>query len=325
MTVVIPSRNRSRIVFDLLRYLRQDLEWDCPIIVVDQSDDGGRELHALLQARTSWQVEHIYQDRRGTGCARNEGALAATTPWLLFLDDDVRPVPHYLEAIVQFIETNPWVDAAQGFTDQRDGWDIYQQRPETWRLNAPPATAQRMILMQDRDGVEYFSLSPFARYETLTVGIGSGNFAIRRSCFHAIGGFDEQIEGRGDDSEFGLRLWWYGYRSCLCPAAVVFHLREESGGTRETPSFFSRLLAPEPCPGWTYFYMKWFPGTPYHQMIVWQVLRWLRRPWALPIKLARLRNSIVEARRRLLAGPIYLSAPTPRTSLSLRRSHSAGN
>ena len=40
-TVVVPTRNRPRAALELARYLRLELGWRCPIVIVDQS---GKEL-----------------------------------------------------------------------------------------------------------------------------------------------------------------------------------------------------------------------------------------------------------------------------------------
>jgi glycosyltransferase involved in cell wall biosynthesis len=49
-TVIIPTRNRPASAFGLLKYLREQLGWECCIVVVDQSDDHGEELASLVKA-----------------------------------------------------------------------------------------------------------------------------------------------------------------------------------------------------------------------------------------------------------------------------------
>jgi GT2 family glycosyltransferase len=177
-------------------------------------------------------------------------ALAAT-PWLLFLDDDVRPSRGYWHALANFLEANNWADAVQGATEQKDAWLEYCRTGVARSTNTRNGCrASRTHCPREFSGVEWLTTSPWADYEALTIGTGSGNFAISRRAFLGAGGFDEQIEGLGDDREFGLRLWWYGYRVVLCPAAIAYHLREPSGGIRgERKSRIARLFDPEPSPG----------------------------------------------------------------------------
>jgi GT2 family glycosyltransferase len=316
-TVVIPTRNRPAAAFELLRYLREELGWACPVVIVDQSDDGGEALASLLRDGRLAGVRHRPQKERGTGFARNAGASVAQTAWLILLDDDVWPTRDYLETLARYIAENPWLDAVQPGLKQRDEWDAYRQDPERWlaeRRRKPPA---RKPPPPSWDAVKWFIGNAWTRYETLTIGVASGNLAISRRAFVGAGGFDEQIEGRGDDSEFGLRLWWYGYRVGVFPTAVAFHLREEHGGTRDSglSSRWHRLLVPEPAVGWTYFHLKWFPGHVAWQMVREHALLGAKRPWTLPIKLVRLWRSFDLARERLRTGPRYMAPPVPRGSL----------
>jgi GT2 family glycosyltransferase len=314
-TVIIPTRDRPACVLALLQYLRQDLGWTCPVIVVDQSDDRGAALAAQLSTGELGTVRHQPQEERGTGVARNAGARLATTDWLLLLDDDVRPARGYLEALCRFIARNPWLDAVQPGLKQPDAWEAYRQDPERWlaERHSKPLARHRLPASRQADAVLWFMSNPRSRYQVLTIGVGSGNLAISRRAFEGVGGFDEHIEGRGDDADFGLRLWWYGYRTCVFPYAVAFHLREAQGGLRLVRPLWERLLDPEPAAGWMYFYLKWFPGPIYRAQVrhhIWKAV--VVRPWVLPIKWLRLRRSIALAKARLRSGPRYLSPPVSR-------------
>ena len=311
-TVVIPTRNRPLGVMAMLRYLRVDLGWTCPVVVVDQSDDGGTALARALQDGDVAGVQHLRQRERGTGVARNAGARLVRTAWLLLLDDDVRPARGYLEAIGAHIDANPWLDAVQPGLEQRAPWEEYQRDPAAWLAKRATMPPERIAPTPAWDGVRWFTNSPRTGFGALTVGVASGNLAISRRAFVGVGGFDEQIQGRGDDSEFGVRLWWYGYRVCILPQPVAFHLREPHGGTRGAVSRWERLLAPEPPVGWVYFHLKWFPGTPLADMRREYLRGALRRPWTLPVRLLRFRKSLSIARARLASGPRYLSKPQPR-------------
>lgn len=313
-TVIIPTRNRATLVLDLLRYLRGELGWDCPLILVDQSDDQGAALAAGLTAAGWADVRHVPQDRRGTGVGRNTGAQLATTAWLVFLDDDVWPEAGYLAALAAFIAANPWLDGVHGSLETRAAWAHYRYDPVVWRAARAAASRRRELYPPAMDGVSWFTSSPWTKYQTLTIGLASGNLAIQRQAFLGVGGFDEQIAGVGDDRELGVRLWWYGYRIALAPTVVGFHLRAAQGGLRPLRSRWAGLFDPEPAPGWLYFYLRWFPGLPYRQLVQAQLWRWVRRPWLLPIKAVRLQRAIRQARRCISAGPRYLAAPLPRAT-----------
>lgn len=321
LTVLVPTRNRPRVTADLVAHLRRELGWTSPVVLVDQSDDGGTALAALLEtlpeAVRSGVVHHV-DSRRGTGAARNAAAVLAKTPWLLLLDDDVRPTADYLATLGDFLDQRPWLDGAVPGLEQDAAWRAYREDPEGWlghrRASAPARAQSRDRYPETWDGVQWFTGSPWSGWETPAIGVSSGNLAIRRAAYFGVGGFDERIEGLGDDREFGLRLWWYGYRVATCPEALAFHLRSPAGGTRLAGGRLANLWRPEPDVGWVYLYLKWFPGLPTRRMLAGRLVKALRRPWTVPIKIVRLWRAVAEARRRLDAGPALLSEPVPRAA-----------
>jgi GT2 family glycosyltransferase len=307
-SLLIPTRNRPHHVVDLVRHVREELGWAMPILIADQSDDGGDQLRSLLPGVDA--VEHFAVDRCGTNHGRNEAARRSRSEWLLFLDDDVRPGDDYLEALTSFIDENPWVDAVQCSTQQRDAWQKYLIGE--WHAAAGYEPLSRLSPAQHWSGVQWFTGSPQAEHQALAIGVGAGNLAIARKAYFGCGGFDERLRGPGEDREFGLRLWWFGYRCCLCPDAVAFHLREPLGGRRETRSRWAGLFDPEPAPSWIYFHMKWFPGRPTLELIAHYALKFAAKPWKAPVKFIRLFRSIKLARQLIAAGPMYCSNPVPR-------------
>ncbi|HEV8722669.1 MAG TPA: glycosyltransferase [Candidatus Binatia bacterium] len=310
-TVIIPTRNRDRSALELLFYLRRSLEWGCPIVVVDQSDDRGKELANQIKDSQLNGILHFVHNQRGTSAGRNQGARLAATDWLLFLDDDVRPAAGYLESVTNYLKQNPWIDAVQPGLEQQVAWQQYRKDPKSWNRQRLDVHV-RLPESEDKDGVLWFTSSAVAGFETATIGIASGNFAISRAAYFGAGGFDEQMEGLGEDREFGLRLWWYGYRVYLYPQAVAFHLRESAGGLRYRKSRLSRIFDPEPAVGSVYFYLKWFPGKPYRRMIGGHFWKQWKRPWVAPLKVIRLYRAIAQAKRRLARGAVYLAKPRPR-------------
>lgn len=309
ITVVIPTYNRAAGVAQLLAYLRNELGWRQPIVVVDQSDGPA----STPPARNDNDILWLRPTKKGPGSARNRGASQANTGWLVFLDDDVRPAVGYLEAVRRFVEDNPWVDTVHTAVRGPEDWKRYQHNPGAWLDAWSTSAPERSLPLPSSDAVSWFTQSPWSNYETLTIGMPSGTVAVRTAAFIGSGGFDEQVDGLGDDREFGLRLWWLGYRTAYCPKAVAFHLKDDEGGLRLDGSRLRMLLRPEPAPSWLYFQFKWFPGQPTAALkrhLLWRAL--VRKPQAAPIKLLRLRRAVAEAHRRLAEGPVYLRPPLSR-------------
>jgi GT2 family glycosyltransferase len=296
--------------FELVEYLRTKLAWTCPIVLIDQSDDEGAELARLLRESCFRDVFQQVQHQRGTSAARNLGAGYVTSSWIIFIDDDVRPADDYLDNLHAFLEANPWVDAVQGKVEY--DWDEYNGDRIRWDAVHTRVNGTRQAAEKHWGGLEYLLRTPKAKYSCMVLGLGSGNLAISKAAFESAGGFDEQCEGLGEDIELGLRLWWFGYRSCLCPGVVGFHLRASYGGTRNERSRWQTLFNPEPPVSLTYFLLKWFPGRPFWEEISKHAAKWFRRPWVIPIKIIRLWRSMRIAKKRLIAGPRYLRAPVCR-------------
>src|SRR5712675_490420 len=95
ITVVIPTYNRGPIVVETLRRLFALTPPADAIIVVDQSPEANPEL-------TRWQAEgkirHLRLDAPSIPHAMNVALQEASTPLVLFLDDDIEPSPTLIAA-----------------------------------------------------------------------------------------------------------------------------------------------------------------------------------------------------------------------------------
>jgi glycosyltransferase involved in cell wall biosynthesis len=101
ITVVVPCKNEEQYIHHLLDALREQNIGDVRIIIADCSTDGTRQViqnnsHGLC-------VEVI--DGGPVSTAKNNGARLATTPYILFIDADVRFFkPTVIRDAVQAIE-----------------------------------------------------------------------------------------------------------------------------------------------------------------------------------------------------------------------------
>lgn len=130
-------------------------------------------------------------DRRGAAHARNAGAAASAAEMLAFCDADDVVQPGWLAALAAGLDE---YDAVTGHVNE-----IAPPRQASWR---PPATPGRL---PEFLGVPY---------------ILSGNLAIKRAVFDAVGGFDESLT-RCEDIALGWKLQHGGYRIGFAPDAVL--------------------------------------------------------------------------------------------------------
>jgi glycosyltransferase involved in cell wall biosynthesis len=86
ITIVVPCKNEENYIAHLLTHLRNQLIGDTRIIIADCSTDNTREV--IQATKGSLNVEII--DGGPVSIAKNNGAQLATTPYILFIDADVR-------------------------------------------------------------------------------------------------------------------------------------------------------------------------------------------------------------------------------------------
>lgn len=136
--------------------------------------------------------------RRGAAHARNVAAFASQAPRLAFCDADDEVRPGWLAALARGLDA--W-DAVTGHVHE-----VAPPRQQAWR---PPATPGRLPTFL---GASY---------------VLSGNLAITREAFVAVGGFDETLT-RCEDIALGWALLNKGFRIGYVEEAVLDY-RHRSG------------------------------------------------------------------------------------------------
>ena len=86
ITIVIPCKNEENYIPYLLTHLRNQMIGSTRIIIADCSTDNTREV--IQAAKGNLNVEII--EGGPVSIAKNNGARLATTPYILFIDADVR-------------------------------------------------------------------------------------------------------------------------------------------------------------------------------------------------------------------------------------------
>jgi glycosyltransferase involved in cell wall biosynthesis len=106
-TVAICTHNRAADVKRCLAALSpQAARYHLPIIVVDSGSDTANSA-ALLLLSSQANVQHIRCDAPGLSVARNAAAAAASSEWIVFIDDDAIPHPDWAENLLRTITSIP--------------------------------------------------------------------------------------------------------------------------------------------------------------------------------------------------------------------------
>jgi len=194
IAVVIPTRGReTRLAFALEALAAQTLDPDRFEVIVVRDGDAREPLAAPpdgLQARA-----FTRPGVAGPTAKRNLGWRASSAPLVAFTDDDCRPAPDWLEALL----------AAAG--EPGTGDHFVQGRtevdPDERHLLFGLARSQRIT-------------SPSPWHETC-------NMAYPRPLLERLDGFDESYTFGGEDTDLGLRALEIGARQVFAPDALVWH------------------------------------------------------------------------------------------------------
>jgi glycosyltransferase involved in cell wall biosynthesis len=194
LTVVVPTRDRPNHLTACLDALRADLDPGDEVIVVDSCSAVPTTMPGTRVLRC---------DRPGASLARNTGWRAATHALIAFVDDDVRVLPGWSDALVSALsEDVTFVTGGVGVPAGQEG----RERPV-----AVTTLPTRTVLTADTRG---------------TIG-ASANLGVRRTSLEAVGGFDERL-GPGtwtraaEDLELLDRLLALG-PGLFEPAAAAVH------------------------------------------------------------------------------------------------------
>ncbi len=86
ITIVVPCKNEENYIVHLLMHLRQQDIGNTRIIIADCSTDNTREVIQVMKGDLNVKVI----DGGPVSIAKNNGASLVTTPYILFIDSDVR-------------------------------------------------------------------------------------------------------------------------------------------------------------------------------------------------------------------------------------------
>jgi GT2 family glycosyltransferase len=214
ISVVVPHLNQPEALGRCLEALAA--QTGAPPFEVIVVDNGSAALpEALCAARGARLLSEALP---GPGPARNRGAAAARAPVFAFIDADCIAGPGWLAAIAARFARDP---AAQVL-----GGDV--------RIAcADPA---RPTLIEAYESVYAYRMDRYIREQGFT---GTGNLAVRRAVFDAVGPFGG-IE-IAEDRDWGQRAGRLGHPPVYVPQMLVFHPARRS--FRELTAKWDRHLA----------------------------------------------------------------------------------
>ena len=220
-SVIIPTKGRDA----CLRKTLEDFEYqtfrDFEVVVVDQNE---RPLENLEKSLPTSTLVHLMMPPLGSHAGRNLGIEKAKGEYCVFVDDDVRVPPKYLELLYETWES---VDArvavvAGRVIQPKDGLNEQEML-----FSSKPATYNRWTgLVQGN----FFGYEP-----TYIDHFHECNFSARTRVLNEVGSFNVSFKGNAyyEGVDLALRISEKNYKMYFNPKISITHLQDVSGGNRE--------------------------------------------------------------------------------------------
>src|SRR5579885_351853 len=209
-SIVICTRN-PKLLAQCLASLRRTIGARHEVIVVAHQIDGGSELRAVAGQHNARTVD--YHGAFHFGLMNGAGVAASTGSVLVLMNDDVQPVSaDWLESMLAQA-VRPDVGVVGALLLYPDG--SVQHAGIVMGNSNVPAHAGR-----------FSRTSPFWPWLKMTREVSAVTgacFALRRSVWDELGGFDRNFPVNYNDVDFCLRARQRGYRVLIETRAVLTH------------------------------------------------------------------------------------------------------
>jgi GT2 family glycosyltransferase len=205
----------------LKNYLPSVVDTDYPhfeIIIADNaSTDGSKEW--VRQQYPDVKIAELNQNYGYCG-GNNRAVPHAEGDILIFLNNDVRVEPDWLDGLARCFQRNESVAAAQPkmLSDEQPEYFEYAGAAggylDRWGY---PFCRGRIFDTLEKDSGQYDN-------ETDILWASGAALAIRKKAFQMTGGFDEDFEFHMEEIDLCWQLWNAGYKVRFCPHSTVYHL-----------------------------------------------------------------------------------------------------
>jgi GT2 family glycosyltransferase len=251
VSVVMPTKNRTRFLVDAVRTLLAQTVTPDELIVIDQSDDdsGSRRIAALVAAAPAARRPRLVYvlDRtiNGAAAARNLGFDRASGDVVVCCDDDVLAEPTVIERLLTHYRVAPeYAALAPVITNY-----------------APPTVMRRLYRaafclgpFRDERQPVYWFWRDYPRPARVPVRMFTGAMmSFRRSALEGLR-HDARYKGAsvGEDIDLCWTLWRRGARLAIVTDAHILHNRAPRPSSRPEEAQIA---------SWGFLYQKHLPRT----------------------------------------------------------------
>lgn len=278
ISVVIPTYNRGAVLLDTVQQLLSQTRLPDEILLVDQTQyvSGDSTLKQLELLESQKRIRRLVRGEPSIPKAMNHGLCSAASEWVLFIDDDVRFEPDFIQKHLDVVAES---SALAHIGQIVQPW----QGPNQLLQDYQPQSGLR----EDHD---FLFNSNAARWIKNCM---AGNLCVNRSAAIDAGGFDENFFGVAFrfETEFGRRFCdVHKTKLYYSPIPLLHHLHIKAGGTRSHANFLTST-SPVHSMGDYYYAMVHGKGA---DSITYMLRRffgsfkakfYLVKPWYLPLRL----------------------------------------
>ena len=203
VSVIIVNYNGKKLLENCFDSISKVTYPDFETILVDNNSDDD----SIQYIKENYLDTLIIKLDKNYGFAKpnNIGAKKAKGEYLLFLNNDTKVTPNFIDELVYVMEKNPKIGICQSL------------------LLKPSGEVDSSGDFIDSIGIAYSSQEKFTKVQEILSAKGA-SMIIRKSLFDKLGGFDEKFFLSFEDVDLGWRSWIFGYKAVVAPKSIVYHL-----------------------------------------------------------------------------------------------------
>ncbi|XOV80910.1 MAG: glycosyltransferase family 2 protein [Aestuariibacter sp.] len=233
LTVIVACHKKlSRLELTLEALMAQNIISDCNLIIV--ADGASEQVKSCAHRYSGESVKVIESPGLGRSGARNLGARAAQTEFLLFLDDDILTRPDFLQLHLE--QQNKQPGYVHGKLRELIGF-LRVVDPKLGAVGAPPVLPEQLASGQWRPDGYRLMTSKLERAAEMSfsgeAGVrvpwlaGAGaNLSIPKALWQEVGGFDESfgLKWGMEDIDFAYRVYQASSKLYFNDKACGYHM-----------------------------------------------------------------------------------------------------
>jgi glycosyltransferase involved in cell wall biosynthesis len=188
ISVIIPTYNGGKKLPNILKALEQQTFSDFEVIIVS---DGSTDNTPNIIEDGNWQLNIIFAQNanQGRSATRNHGAALARNPLLVFLDDDMRPLPDLLQEHYNHHQEHTESIVTGGLCEE---------------LTLKSTDLYRYKAFLSNKWLSQYKSKDSKLLGSKQVFLTTANFSIPKKVFNALGGFNIELRD-AEDFEFAVR------------------------------------------------------------------------------------------------------------------------